>query len=101
VTGFLATVATWKLLPAKLDASVGASGPHGFAVRIGALVTRTAASTASHPAFMTIAKRPSHRDGMARAGSADLPDGESGIFFWIGLDRILVICPSGKTGVHG
>ena len=39
-----------------------------------------AASTASLPAFVTIAKRPSCRGGMARAGSADLPDGESGIF---------------------
>ena len=30
--GFLATVASRELLPAKLDASVGASGPHDFAV---------------------------------------------------------------------
>jgi hypothetical protein len=44
---------------------------------------------------MTIAKRPSHRDGMARAGSADLPDGKSEIFFGRRLDRFLVICPSG------
>ena len=35
----------------------------------------------------------------ARAGSADLPDGESGIFFARGLDRFLsrrLICPSGR-----
>jgi hypothetical protein len=32
---------------------------------------------------------------MAQAGSADLPDGESEIFLREGLDRILVICPTG------
>jgi hypothetical protein len=32
---------------------------------------------------------------MAQAGSADLPDGESGIFLRVGLDRKLLICPSG------
>ena len=35
----------------ELDASVGASGPHDFAVRIGALVSRAAASIASRLAF--------------------------------------------------
>ena len=35
----------------ELDASVGASGPHDFAVRIGALVSRAAASIASRPTF--------------------------------------------------
>jgi hypothetical protein len=34
VTGFLATVAPKKLASQELDASVGASGPHDFAVRI-------------------------------------------------------------------
>jgi hypothetical protein len=33
VTGFLATVASQELLPAKLDTSIGVSGPHDFAVR--------------------------------------------------------------------
>ena len=32
VTGFLATVASEKLASQKLDASIGASGPHDFAV---------------------------------------------------------------------
>jgi hypothetical protein len=54
-----------------------------------------AASTASHPAFVTIAIRPSCRERTGRAGSADLPDGESEIFFSKGLDRFLLICPSG------
>jgi hypothetical protein len=38
-----------------------------------------AASTASPPAFVTIAIGPSCRERTGRAGSADLPDGESGI----------------------
>src|SRR5258705_10807172 len=47
----------------KLSASVGAPGPHDFAVRNPrALVWRAlSASTASHRAFVTIATRPSHR----------------------------------------
>jgi hypothetical protein len=34
VTGFLATVIPEKLASQKLDASIGASGPHDFAVRV-------------------------------------------------------------------
>ena len=51
-----------KLASAKLDASIGASGPHDFAVRNQARssVARLA-STASHRTFVTIARRPSHR----------------------------------------
>jgi hypothetical protein len=45
-----------------------------------------AASTASLPAFVTIAIRPSCRERTGRAGKADLPDGESEIFFQTGLD---------------
>jgi hypothetical protein len=79
------------------------SGPHGFAVRnkrrrlahcrpLTETAPRTtlcadaAASTASPPAFVTIAIRPSCRERTGRAGSADLPDGESEIFFAKGLD---------------
>jgi hypothetical protein len=54
-----------------------------------------AASTASPPAFVTIAIRPSCRERTGRAGSADLPDEGSGIFFSEGLDRFWVICPTG------
>jgi hypothetical protein len=59
-------------------------------------VNSTAASTASLPASVTIASRPSvGRDG----GSCrfDLPDGESGIFLQMGLDNNLLICPSGNA----
>ena len=45
---------------AELDASVGASGPHDFAVRKHAPSSRAPpASTASRPASVTIAIRPS------------------------------------------
>jgi hypothetical protein len=36
-TGLFATVARKKLSSHELDASVGASGPHDFAVRVGAV----------------------------------------------------------------
>jgi hypothetical protein len=63
------------------------------------LRANAAASTASHPAFVTTAKRPSCRERTGRAGRTDLPDGESEIFFAAGLDRFLsqrLICPSGR-----
>jgi hypothetical protein len=88
------------------------SGPHGFAVRcsvghlarrahsrITALRTRfapdAAASTASRPAFVTTRDPPllPGRDGTEI--TADLGRMESGIFLREGLDRFLVICPSG------
>jgi hypothetical protein len=37
VIGLLATVASEKLASQKLDASIGASGPHDFAVRFSAV----------------------------------------------------------------
>jgi hypothetical protein len=40
VTGFLATVAPEKLASQELDASIGASGPHDFAVRISVIRPR-------------------------------------------------------------
>src|SRR5256885_8363369 len=49
----------------QLDASVGASEPHDFAVRLTCCSSKApSASTASRPAFVTIASRPSMgRDG--------------------------------------
>src|SRR6266568_1425836 len=78
-------------------------GPHGFTVRNNvvrparccsltedrpAITLRAdaAASTASSPAFVTFAIRPSCRERTGRAGSADLPNGLSEIFFARGLD---------------
>ena len=53
------TVAPKKLASRELDAGVEASGPHDFAVRVGAVVCSAIASTAFLPASVTIAKRPS------------------------------------------
>src|SRR3954452_7417094 len=51
----------------QLDASIEASGPHDFAVRETLrIVERAFASTASRPAFVTIASRPSWWDETAR-----------------------------------
>jgi hypothetical protein len=60
VIGFLATVIPEKLASHELDASIEASGPHDFAVRITRRSSK-ALPRPSHPAptFVTIAKRPS------------------------------------------
>src|SRR5947199_9391618 len=70
-----------------LDASIEASGPHDFAVRIRA-VRQLAHPRPSHPAprFVTLRNAPrSEQDGAS--GRFDLPDGESQIFLRTGLDR--------------
>jgi hypothetical protein len=73
---------------AKLDASVGASGPHDFAVRLSAF-RQAHHLRPSHPASTSVTcARPSvRRDGCAYA--ADLRAVRSGIFFGAGMDRIL------------
>jgi len=86
-TGFLATVIPKKLASQELDASLGASGPHDFSVRIRrARLATPSASTASRPALMTLrnAPRPG-RDGDGYSG--DLGFGKTEIFFAKGLDR--------------
>src|SRR5439155_21850455 len=56
----------------RLDASVGASGPHGFAVRLRHRSSCEAkASTASRPTFVTMANAPLIEAGRAEDG-ADL-----------------------------
>src|SRR3979411_3089338 len=47
------------------------------------------------PTLVTMANAPL-RNGMAQACRDDLPDKHSGIFFERGLDRNLLICPSGN-----
>src|SRR6478752_389962 len=70
----------------ELDASVGASGPHDFAVRLTRRSSATpSASTASRPAAVTIACRPS----VGRNGGgyrSDLGTERTGIFLREGLD---------------
>ena len=64
--GSFATVA--RAPRRELAASVGASGPHVFAVRMPALSSLAPpASTASRPASVTIASRPSEWDGMGES----------------------------------
>ena len=63
-TGFLVTVPAQCKALSRVDASVGASGPHDFAVRLKRVRLRAKASTASRAQrFVTIAKRPSYRGG--------------------------------------
>jgi hypothetical protein len=65
---------------AKLDASVGASEPHDFAVRLACCSSKApSASIASRPAFVTIAIRPfEERDG--RVYKSDLDKARTDLF---------------------
>jgi hypothetical protein len=67
-----------RIIIRKLDASVGASGPHGFAVRVSAARLATP-KRPPHPAptFVTTAKRPSERARDAREKIADLGSASS------------------------
>jgi hypothetical protein len=70
-----------------LDASVGASGPHDFAVHGHAPSSEALpVSTASRPAFVTIASRPSGGTGRARH-TTDLHFGKTEIFLREGWTR--------------
>src|SRR5256714_6581304 len=70
-----------RLRVRKLDASVGASEPHDFAVRLTCCSSAApSASTASRPAFVTIAIRPSvGRDGVT---NEVICFGEEHEYFW-------------------
>src|SRR3954452_23905255 len=97
VTGFLATVAPeQRWLPKNLTPASGCQDHTTSPYATVALVSRAAASIASQSNVHDDREAPLLRAGMARAGSADLPDGESEIFFARRLDRFLVICPSGR-----
>ena len=97
MTGLSCHLRQWSY-PHQLDASVGASGPHDFAVR------KKAPSSAAPPA--SIASQPYVRDdretplvcglGCERCRS-DLGQKGTGIFLREGLDSESVICPSGQN----
>jgi hypothetical protein len=73
----------------QLDASVGASGPHDFTVRKLALSSEAPpTSTASRPALVTIANRPSEGQD-DESIKLFLPNGETKYF-----------CKGGWTGNH-
>jgi hypothetical protein len=94
VTGFLATIVGFSFRFRQLDASTGASDPNDFTVRCSPFVSRAAASTAPCPSFATMADAPLvGQDG--GSPKSDLPDVPIEIFLREGLDRLLVICPSG------
>jgi hypothetical protein len=66
VTGLLSPSSLKKLASQELDASVGASGPHDFAVRkLRRSSSRALASTASHPNVRDDGQRPLVRDETA------------------------------------
>ena len=66
VTGFIATVAPKKLASQELDASVGASGPHDFAVRVSAVRQKRIRIHRIPPHVRDDRDTPLLRDGMAR-----------------------------------
>jgi hypothetical protein len=67
VTGFVATVIPEKLASQGLDASIGASEPHDFAVRESAArLSRALASTASQPNVRDDRDTPLAGAGMVR-----------------------------------
>ena len=81
----VATVAC--VMKRKLDASIEASGPHDFAVRVQHRSSAVlSASIASRPASVTIAIRP-FGGTRRRHYRTDLGRDGTEIFFQIGLDR--------------
>jgi hypothetical protein len=84
---------------AKLDASVGASGPHDFAVReISAFVNAPPhVHRIPYPTSVTIAKRPSVWAGMVRDVQVICLGSELKYFCERGWTCDAVICPSGQV----
>ena len=83
----------------QLDASVGASGPHDFAVRISAVRQRHIRVHRISRRVDDVGQRPSLAgDGAGSKG--DLPDGASRIFFAVGLDGLMTDLPVGLKSVH-
>ena len=84
-SGFFVTVIPEKLASQELDASVEASGPHDFAVRVGAVRQgHFHVHRIPHPTSVTTAKRPSCGHGTA---GTDLGFLKIRIFLQKGLDR--------------
>ena len=87
VTGFLATVAPGKLASRELDASNGASGPHGFAVRVGAVRQKRIRVHRIPPHVRDDRERPSERSGTGRGYRLICNFGKSEYFCKRGLTR--------------
>jgi hypothetical protein len=84
----------------SLNASVGASGPHDFAVRKQArfVSARRRVHRIPHSTFVTIAIRPSDRGGTAECIVLILANGEAVYFYEMGWTGIRAARPSGKSG---
>ena len=96
VTGFLATVTSLGLAPTNLAPASGRQDHTTSPSASRTLVFRAlSASTASHRNVRDDRDPPLLSGETGRGDSADLPDGLSGIFLRAGLDRVLLICPSG------
>jgi hypothetical protein len=101
-TGLVVTVVR-RFVTRQLDPSVGRSGPHDFAARLGR--ARLALPKSVHriprPTSVTIAIRPSQRGGTAGISNAASSKRRSEIFLRKGLDtgsaQRTLICPSGKS----
>jgi hypothetical protein len=84
----------------KLDASVGASGPHDFAVRVGAVRLRRVSVHRIQPRVRDDRDTPlCEVDG--GSSNVDLPDVLSGIFSAAGLDSRATDLPVGQGGLNG
>ncbi len=84
----------------RADASVGVSGPHDFAVRFSARRLQRRASTASRPAFVTIARAPLCWDGTAADIEVIWVFGKSEYFCkrgWTTISKIRKFDPTGKS----
>jgi hypothetical protein len=78
---FVTVVSAMRKHCRQLDISVEISGPYDFAVRPARVRLCTPkASTASRPAFVTIASRPSDRGGTGESIKLFLPNGEAKYF---------------------
>src|ERR1700760_2644126 len=76
-----------RRLPRELDASVGASEPHDFAVRVGAVrQERLRVHRIPRPTFVTMANAPL-MGTEHRPYAGDLRPKKSGLFFRRGLDH--------------
>src|SRR6202011_1565162 len=93
--GFLATVAPEKLASQELDTSVGVSGPHDFAVRLSA-VRQWHFSVHRIPPRVRDDREPPLSGTGHREYSLIFISEKQKYFCKGGLDRFLLICPSGK-----
>jgi hypothetical protein len=104
VTGLFATVVSAMRKHCRhLNASIGASGPHDFAVRLSIIrparirVPDTAASTASHSYVRDDREPPLYRGGMAESIKVFLPGRKSKNFLKQGWTRFLKNSLTGKS----